>query len=207
MVRSPKKKIAKKITELRAKLWPDLSPDDLWHRNAYDGFTSIPRTMPLIMNIIDDLAPGSKKTAMTYLALWGHAFDEMYVSLQKADELAFHSGYTGQRAVRSWKERMRELASLGFIRLASGTAGELSHAVILNPHFVIRRLYAAKTPGLTAAAYNALVERAIAISADDMSTTLPEDVPETAEEAEEDDSGQTAPVSKAFAALLKKRSL
>ncbi len=153
----------------------------LWHRNVYDGFTSVPRTMPLIMNIIDDLAPGSKRTSMTYLALWGQAFDEMYVSLQKTDELAFHSGYTGQRAVRSWKERMRELAKLGFIRIASGTAGEFSHAVILNPHFAIRRLHKARMAGLTAGAYNALVERAIAIGAEDMNVPLPEEKQEEAE--------------------------
>lgn len=178
MVRTPKKKIAKKNVELRTRLWPDLSPDDLWHRSVYDGFTSVPRTMPLIMNIIDDLAPGSKRTAMTYLALWGQAFDEMYVSLQNADDLAFHSGYTGQRAVRSWKERIRELEKLGFIRTAPGTAGNLSHAVILNPHFAIRRLHAAKTPGLTTPAFNALVARAIAIGAQDMSIPLPEEQPE-----------------------------
>ena len=92
----------------------------------------------------------------------------MYVSLQNSDELAFYSGYTGQRAVRSWKERLKKFDKLSFIRTASGTAGEFSHAVILNPHFAIRRLHAAKTPGLTAAAYNALFERAIAISAEEM---------------------------------------
>jgi len=47
MVRTPKKKIAKKITDLRSKLWPDLSPDDLWHRNVYDGFTSIQKQRSL----------------------------------------------------------------------------------------------------------------------------------------------------------------
>ena len=52
---------------------------------------------------------------------------------------------------RHWKERIKALDGLGFIRTAAGTAGPYSHAVILNPHFVIRRLYAAKTPGLTAA--------------------------------------------------------
>jgi hypothetical protein len=136
--------------------------------------------MPLIMNNIDDLAPGSKQTSLTYLALWGQAFDEMYVSLQNADELAFHSGYTGQRAVRSWRDRMRVLANLGFIRIASGTTGEFSHAVILNPHFAIRRLHAAKTAGLAAAAYNALVERAIAIGAEDINVPLPEERKEEA---------------------------
>ena len=171
-----RKKISIRITELRNKLWPDLKPEDLWNRNVYDGFTSIPRTMPLIMNIIDDLVPGSKRTSITYLTLWGQAYDEMYVSLQNPEELAFYSGYTGQRAVRSWKERMKELRKLGFIRTASGTAGEFSHCVILNPHFAIRRLHAAKTPGLTESAYNALVERAITINALDMDEPLPEDL-------------------------------
>jgi hypothetical protein len=114
---------------------------------VYDGFTSIPRTMPIIMNIIDQLSEGSKRTSITYLALWGQAFDEMYVSLQNADELAFHAGFSGQRAVRTWRERLQVLSDLGFIRLASGTSGRFSHAVILNPHFAVRRLRQAKTAG------------------------------------------------------------
>ena len=175
MVRKPKKKIIKKIIDLRSRLWPDLEEEELWGRHLYDGFTTIPRTMPIIMNIIDQLSDGSKRTSITYLALWGLAFDEMYVSLQNANDLAFHSGFTGQRAVRTWRERIRALDELGFIRTAAGTAGPYSHAVILNPHFAIRRLYAVKTPGLTAASYNALVERAITISAEDMNIPLPEE--------------------------------
>ena len=79
-------------------------------------------------------------------------------ALRLRGDLAFHSGFSGQRAVRTWKERIKALDGLGFIRTAAGTAGPYSHAVILNPHFVIRRLYAAKTPGLTAASYNALAD-------------------------------------------------
>ena len=134
--------------------------------------------MPIIMNIIDQLSDGSKRTSITYLALWGRAFDEMYVSLQNADELAFHSGFTGQRAVRTWRERIKVLDELRFVRTAPGTAGQYSHAVILNPHFAIRRLHAAKASGLTAASFNALVERAIAVSAEDMTVPLPEELRE-----------------------------
>lgn len=175
MVRKPRKKISKKIVDLRSRLWPELVEEDLWSRHLYDGFTSIPRTMPIIMNIIDQLSDGSKRTSITYLALWGQAFDEMYISLQNADDLSFHAGFTGQRATRTWKERIKVLDDLGFIRTAEGTAGQYSHAVILNPHFAIRRLHAAKTPGLTQASFNALTERAIAVGADDMSVPLPED--------------------------------
>lgn len=181
MVRKPRKRIAKKITELRTRLWPDLNEEELWSRNLYDEFTTVPRTMPIILNIIDQLSEGSKRTSITYLALWCQAFDEMYISLQNAPELAFHAGFTGQRAVRTWRERIKVLEEFGFICTAPGTAGPYSHAIIVNPHFVVRRLFAAGTPGLTAASFNALVERAIDISAEDMSIPLPED---TAEEDE-----------------------
>ena len=173
MVRRPRKKIAAKTITLRKTLWPELADEELWSRSRYAGFTTIPRTLPIIMNIIDQLSEGSKRTSATYFALWGQAFDEMYVSLQNASELAFHAGFTGQRAVRTWRERIKVLEELGFIRTAPGAAGSLSHAVILNPHFAIRRLYEKKPPGLTEAMYNALVERAIIVGAEDMQEPLP----------------------------------
>lgn len=169
------KRIGAKTTALRQKLWPDLSVDELWYRKKFDGFTSIPRTMPIIMNIIDDLTK-TKPASKTYLTLWGKAYDEMYVGLKDAEDLAYQSGFTGQRAVRTWKERMLSLADLGFIRVASGGRGNLSHAVILNPHFAVRRLYKAGTAGLTESAYNTLLERAIEIMAQDMEIDMPEEV-------------------------------
>ena len=168
------KKIADKTVALRAKFWPELTEDELWQRNKYDGFTSIPRTMPIILNIIDALTK-AQPASSTYFALWCRAFDEMYVSLQDSEELAFHSGFNGQRAVRSWQGRMKALSDLGFIKTASGPRGSLSHAAIPNPHFVIRRLFAAKTPGLTANLFNTLVERASNIGAIDVEMELPEE--------------------------------
>lgn len=170
-----RKKISTKIIALRNKIWPDLEDSELWDRHKYDGFTSIPRTLPIIMNIIDNLTK-SKPAAKTYLTLWGQAYDEMYISLKNQEDLAFQSGLTGQRAVRTWKERMESLAALGFIKIAAGPRGTFSHAVVLNPHFVIRRLHAAGEAGLTEAAFNTLVERANDITAKDMEEDLPEDI-------------------------------
>lgn len=170
------KKVGKKNAVLRDKLWPDLNRLDLWDRHEYDGFTTVPRTLPIVMNIIDDLTK-TKPASKAYLSLWMQAYDEMYVSLKSADDMAFQSGFIGQRAVRTWKERVQSLAELGFIRIATGSRGAFSHAVIMNPHFVIRRLHAANTAGLTEAAYNTLVERANEIGATDMDDVLPEDMP------------------------------
>ncbi|MFC4270871.1 hypothetical protein ACFO8N_05160 [Sneathiella chungangensis] len=169
-----RRKVGKKTLALRSKLWPDLPENEFWDRNLYDGFTSIPRTLPIVMNIIDGLTK-NKPASRTYFVLWCTAFDEMYVSLSKQEDLAFQSGFTGQRAIRTWRERMLSLEEFGFIKTAAGSRGDLSHAVIINPHFVIRRLYKNNTPGLTAAAYNTLLERANEIGAKDMEFSLPEE--------------------------------
>jgi hypothetical protein len=152
-------RVSRKVTALRNSLWPDLDTADLWSRHVDDGFTTIPRTLPIVMSIIDDLTKG-KPASAAYFELWCRAYDEMYVSLGAAAMLARHSGYSGQRAVRMWSERIELLATLGFIRLRDGSSGKLSHAVIINPHVVIKKLYEAKTPGLLKEKYDALVERA-----------------------------------------------
>jgi hypothetical protein len=102
--------------------------------------------MPVILSIIDDLTKGAPASS-TYLELWCRSFDEMYVSLSKSKEMAFHAGFDGQRAERTWAEKIRRLEELGFISVKPGQAGP------------------AKTPGLTQEKYNAFVERAIEIGA------------------------------------------
>jgi hypothetical protein len=147
-------KYIRKIRELRAKLWPDIHfRAELWHRKRNDGFVTVPRTMPLIIGIIDDLTKGAP-AGMTYAELWCRAYDEMYVSLSRAKELAFHSGFIGQRAERTWAEKIRKLAEIGFIRVKEGQAGPLSHALILNPYLVIKRLHEAGAAGISQEKYN-----------------------------------------------------
>lgn len=170
------RKIVEKTIALRERHWPELVADELWSRKEFDGFTSIPRTMPLILSIIDDLTKGQPASS-TYLSLWCKAFDEMYISLQNPEEMAYQAGFNGQRALRTWQLRMSALAELGFIKLAKGARGSLSHAAIPNPHFVIRRLHAQKQPGLTDAAFESLLERASEVGATDMTMPLPEDRP------------------------------
>jgi hypothetical protein len=158
-------KFIKKNRELRARLWPEIKfEEELWHRKINDGFITMPRTIPIILSIIDDLTKGAPASS-TYLELWCRSFDEMYISLSKSKEMAFHAGFVGQRAERTWAEKIRKLEELGFISVKGGQAGPLSHALILNPYRVIERLHAAGTPGLAADKYNAFIERAIEIGA------------------------------------------
>jgi hypothetical protein len=164
----PALKYAKRIREQRAKLWPNVDfRKQLWNRRRNDGFTTIPRTLPLIISIIDDLTKGGP-AGMTYFELWCRSFDEMYVSLSKSKEIAFCSGFIGQRAERTWAEKIRKLAELGFIKIEAGQAGPLSHALIMNPYLVIKKMHEDGQPGLLKEKYRGLQDRAHEIAATDL---------------------------------------
>jgi hypothetical protein len=62
---------------------------------------------------------------------------------------------------------MMLLKSLYFIDIKPGKPGDISHLLIFNPHHIIRYHHQQKTPGLVEGTFNALLERAIDIGADD----------------------------------------
>jgi len=165
-LKKEKVSIAEKQLALRNKLWPSIKDDKLWLRKTRTGFTTIPRTMPLIMEIMDDLSKG-KPVSTTYLDLWCRAFDECFVTLNKHREMAFHAGYSGQRAEQTWSNRISILVKLDFIDVKPGPSGPLSYGIILNPYQVIKQHYEKKTPGMREDLYNALLQRSIEIGADD----------------------------------------
>lgn len=132
--------IAKKQVEIRSKLWPDLEPAMLWHMEN-EGWSAVPRLMPLMMSIMDDLSGKGYPVGQTYLEMWCRLREEQFLTLNRPEEMAFHAGFEGQRALRTWKDRVQRLANLGFIGLKSGPLGDLSYAVFYNPYHVIKRAF------------------------------------------------------------------
>jgi hypothetical protein len=160
------KLIAAKQLAQREAMWPGAAPW-LWDRNANKGFATIPKTMPLILSIMDDLSNG-KPVSSTYLGLWCNTWDNSMVNLSRNQEMAHAAGFTGQRAAYTWRARMQLLQKLKFIDIKPGKLGDISHVLIWNPHRVIRYHRDQKTPGLIEANFNALLERALDIGANDM---------------------------------------
>jgi hypothetical protein len=104
----------------------------------------------------------------TYLTLWCSTWDNSFVTLSKAGELANAAGFGGQRGEHTWASRMKLLHKLHFVDIKAGKAGPMSHAIIWNPHVVIKWHHEQKTPGLMEASYTALIEWALDIGAKDM---------------------------------------
>ena len=161
------KKMTERRLQLRSSLWPELKAGEFWNRKTKKGFTTIPRTMPYILQIIDSLSKNTPASS-TYFELWCRSFDEYIVDLKADREMAFAAGFTGQRAVQTWRLRLDILESYGFIKIAEGASGKYSHAAIPDPYRVIKRLRTQKNSLISGGIYNALAARAAEIGADDL---------------------------------------
>jgi hypothetical protein len=163
------KRIRESYAKMREKFWPEVTEDLLWHKSDSKekaGFSQIPRCITFIGIILDELAR-NMKISSSYLSLWCHVFDEAMVVINDQEAMAFESGFTkGQRAVYTWKTRMEELVRLGFIKTAPGRSGPYNYVLILNPFKVIKMLREKGTI-TEEASYNALLDRAAEVGADE----------------------------------------
>lgn len=132
--------ILERQLEARAKLWPELKAEELWTIDS-EGWAPLPRLMPLMMSIMDDMSGKGFPVSRTYLELWSRLREERFLTLNRPEEMAFHAGFEGQRALRTWKDRVQRLHDLGFIELKDGPLGDLSYAVFYNPYYVIKRAH------------------------------------------------------------------
>lgn len=156
-------KAQEKALKLREEYWPSLPEGELWDRKMHRGFTTIPRTMPQVMNIIDSLSK-NQPAGSTYFVLWCRAYDEALVVVDTPSALAAESGFTGERALTTWRQRMRALQELGFIDCKEGATGPFHYVLLKNPHTIVKRLKEKIQDGL----YRQLLDRALDIGAKDM---------------------------------------
>ena len=158
-------KIQKQKAALRASLWPDLDEKRLWAYKTTGGWLNIPRAMPLLLRIMDTMSKG-KPVSQTYLDLWCRTFNDSFVIANKPTEMAFYAGFNGERAVRTWADRISILDTLGFIDILDGPSGAISYILILNPFHVLKEHHAKGSIGTKA--YNALIERLIETGTDEL---------------------------------------
>ncbi len=157
-------KAAQKRERLRDALWPSAA-ESVWSRHSNDGFTTVPRILPLVMHLIKRLAKKGDPSSV-YFELWCRAFDEGIVTVSDEMVSAYAAGYSGTRAMRTWREHMLQLQELGFIEVKPAGNREIGHVLILNPLLVSARLYATKPKLVTEEWWSAFVGRANEIGAE-----------------------------------------
>lgn len=164
-------KAREKRSQLRSRVFPNIEDDRIWdvkNKAKTKGYTSLPRAMPLMMNIMDLLAGKGKPVSHSYLELWSRTDEGGFIILSKYSDVAFASGYSGERGISTWKERVRRLENLGFISTAEGASGQLHYVQVWNPYLIIQKHFEEETPNFSKKHYNALLERVSDIGAKDL---------------------------------------
>lgn len=159
--------------KMREHLWPGLDEKRLWLRTdkTRKGYATMPRTMPQIINLINDVTKqvtGGKAipAGKSYLVLWCRVFDEGFLKIDSEPVAALEAGYAGERNVTTWREHLSALKDLGFIDCKEGPAGPFQYVLLFNPYQAVKALHA--KGWVQQSAYTALFQRAIEVRATDL---------------------------------------
>lgn len=134
----------------------------LWLRQSNDGYSTLPRTLPLAMQAIDNQSKG-QPAGHTLFCLWIRAPDHPVLTIENPIIFAGEAGFTGERAVDTWRRRMRRLQELMFISAKPGTAGEFHYVLLRNPNAAMEKMH--KDGLLQEALYSRFIERLADIGA------------------------------------------
>ncbi|HUY03497.1 MAG TPA: hypothetical protein VMV33_09445 [Rhodocyclaceae bacterium] len=129
-------KMAERAEEQRKIHFPTVPGEWLWHRKHNDGFSTVPRTLPIVMQAIDDQSKGQPAGHVLF-CLWARSPDHPVVSIENPTTFAAEAGFSGARAVDTWRRRMKRLQELQFLTTKPGASGEFHYVLLLNPNVAV----------------------------------------------------------------------
>jgi hypothetical protein len=144
-------KMSERAEQQLALHFPTIEPLWLWRRKANAGFTTLPRTLPLAMQAIDAQSKG-QPAGHTLFCLWARSPDHPLVTIENPATFAAEAGFFGERAVDTWRRRMKKLRELFFITTQPGPSGDFHYVLLLNPNVAVEYMYSQNLvqPGLYA---------------------------------------------------------
>lgn len=107
-----------------------------------------------------------------YLELWCRTHNDGFVSASRPQEMAFFSGFDGERAQRTWLFR-KKLHEPGFIDAREGPSGSASYILIENRCTPSKKLR--DNEMIPDQLWDALIARMIEIGTDDVDDPLPDE--------------------------------
>lgn len=113
----------------------------LWLRKVNDGYTTVPRTLPIAMQAIDDATKG-RPAGHTLFCLWARSPDHPLLVIENPATYASEAGFSGERAVDTWRKRMKQLVALNFIWCVAGPSGDFHYVLLTNPNAAVEWLHA-----------------------------------------------------------------
>jgi hypothetical protein len=112
----------------------------LWKRKVNDGYTTVPRTLPFVMQAIDEASKGHP-AGHTLFCLWARSPDHPLLVIENPATFAAEAGFSGERLLDTWRRRMKRLKELHFIDVKKGDAGDFNYVLLLNPNVAMEHMY------------------------------------------------------------------
>lgn len=114
---------------------------DAWTGENEKGWFKAPRTLPLILELINSkaLSKGLNPSSV-YLELLSRHIDGGIVEMTDEPIHAYCAGYFGSRAVRTWQERMRMLEEIGFIKTKQIGNQRYKFVLLVHPTVAVQQL-------------------------------------------------------------------
>lgn len=142
--------------------FPDAPSAWVWRRKTNDGYTTVPRTLPIAMQAIDAQSKG-QPAGHTLFCLWARSPDHPLITIENQSTFASEAGFIGERAVDTWRRRMKRLRELMFIQTKPGPSGEFHYVLLLNPNAAVEAL---RSMGMVQdVLYSRFIERVIDVGA------------------------------------------
>ena len=136
--------------------FPGFEPRWLWRRKDNLGFTTVPRTLPLAMQAIDAQTKG-QPAGHTLFCLWSRSPDHPLISIENPATFASEAGFYGERAVDTWRRRMKQLHALNFIVPKAGPSGDFHYVLLLNPNVAMEHMF--RSGRIQASLYSRFIDR------------------------------------------------
>ncbi|BBP74730.1 hypothetical protein PHLH7_08340 [Pseudomonas sp. Ost2] len=128
--------MAERAQQLMLVHFPDIPEAWKWTRKTHDGFCTIPRTLPIAMQVIDAQSKGQPAGHVLF-CLWARTPDHPVITIENPSTFAAEAGFLGERAVDTWRRRMKKLRELKFIATKPGASGEFHYVMLTNPNAAV----------------------------------------------------------------------
>ncbi|WP_213027073.1 hypothetical protein [Pseudomonas sp. Seg1] len=128
--------MAERAQQLMLVHFPNIPEAWKWTRKTHDGFSTIPRTLPIAMQIIDAQSKGQPAGHVLF-CLWARMPDHPVITIENPSTFAAEAGFLGERAVDTWRRRMKKLRELQFITTKPGASGEFHYVMLTNPNAAV----------------------------------------------------------------------
>lgn len=126
---------------VRQQVFGSESANEVFSKNR-NGYTSMPRCIPLVSRLINALGDKKIKAGDIYIALWFLNWGESLIERVNFRAVLYQAGHVarGKSVHRNWKDRTKLLERLGFIKIREHKLDPQGAILLIDPHLAVMRL-------------------------------------------------------------------